>query len=52
MEDTYLSLLHSIHNSEDDGNASSDGTDINASSDDQLEEWDEDTALVEMLGPP
>jgi hypothetical protein len=51
-EDTYLSLLRSIHDTEDDDNASSDGTDIDASSDDQLEGWDEETALVEMLGSP
>lgn len=52
LEDTYVSLLRSIHDAEDDDDASSDGTDINASSDDQLEEWDEDAALVEMLGSP
>jgi DNA-directed RNA polymerase specialized sigma subunit len=51
-EDTHLSLLHSIHDTEDDDNASSDGTDANANSDDQLEEWDEETTLAEMLGSP
>lgn len=52
LEGTYLSLLQSSHDSEDDNNANSDGTDIDASSNDQPEEWDEDTALVEMLGSP
>ena len=48
-EDTYLSLLRSIQETEKDDDASSDGT---ASSDDQLEGWDEETTLVEMLGCP
>jgi hypothetical protein len=51
-EDTYLSLLRSIHDTEGDDNESSDGTDINSSGEDQLEGWDEETALFEMLGSP
>lgn len=55
-EDTYLSLLRSIHDTDGDDNESSDGTDINSSGElggeDQLEGWDEETALVEMLGSP
>jgi hypothetical protein len=51
-EDTYLSLLRSIHDVEDDDSASSDETDAGAGSDDQLEDWDEEIALVEMLGSP
>jgi len=37
---------------ENDDDASSDGTDSNASSDDRLEGWDQETTLVEMLGSP
>jgi hypothetical protein len=48
-EDTYRSLLQSIHDAEDD-DASSLGTDLDASGDDQ--EWDEETTLLEMLGSP
>lgn len=48
-EDTYLSFLRGIHDTEDD-KESSDGTNIDASSDDQ--EWDEETTLVEILGSP
>ncbi|KAF8470457.1 hypothetical protein DFH94DRAFT_771335 [Russula ochroleuca] len=51
-EDTYLSLLRSIDDTEGDDNEGSDGTDINTSSDDKREGWDEETALVEMLGSP
>ena len=51
-ENTYLSLLRSIHDTEGDDNESSDGTDINSSGEDQLEGWDEETALFEMLGSP
>jgi len=50
-EDTYLSLLRSIQQPEND-DASSDGTNSDASSEDQLEGWDEETTLVEMLGCP
>lgn len=49
-EDTYLSFLRGGHDTEDDDKASSDGTNINANSDD--EEWDEETTLVEILGTP
>ena len=52
LEDTYVSLLRSVRDAEDDDDASSNGTDINASSDDQLEEWDEEETLAEMLGSP
>ncbi|KAN0116565.1 hypothetical protein V8E52_005709 [Russula decolorans] len=51
-EDTYLSLLRSIQETENDDDASSDGTNSDASSEDQLEGWDEETTLVEMLGCP
>lgn len=51
-ENTYLSLLRSIHDTEGDDNESSDGTDINSTGEDQLEGWDEETALFEMLGSP
>jgi hypothetical protein len=48
-EDTYLSFLRAIHDTEDDDRACNpDETDIDASSDDQ--EWDEEATLVEMLG--
>lgn len=50
-EDTYLSFLRAIHDTEDDDYARNpDETDIDASSDDQ--EWDEEATLVEMLGSP
>ena len=51
-EDTYLSLLRSIQETENNDDASSDGTNSDASSEDQLEKWDEETTLVEMLGCP
>ena len=51
-EDTYLSLLRSLQETENDDDASSDGTGSDASIDDQLEGWDEETTLVEMLGCP
>ena len=51
-EDTYLSLLRSIQETENDDDASSDGTNSDASSEDQLDGWDEETTLVEMLGCP
>ncbi len=51
-EDTYLSLLRNIQEMENDDDASSDGTDSNASSDDRLEGWDQETTLVEMLSSP
>lgn len=57
-EDSYRSLLRSIHDPEDDddndndGTVSSEGLDTDASSDDQEWEWDEETTLVEMLGSP
>lgn len=53
-EDTYLSLLRSIQETEnDDDDASSNGTNSDASSERRLEEeWDEETTLVEMLGCP
>jgi hypothetical protein len=49
-EDAYLSLLRSLQENNDD--ASSDGTNSDASSEGQLEGWDEETTLVEMLGCP
>ena len=45
-----MSLLRSIQETENDDDASSDGTNSDASSEDRLEEWDEETTLVEMLG--
>jgi hypothetical protein len=51
-EDTYLSLLRSTQEIENDDDASSDGTKSDASNEDQLEGWDEETTLVEMLGCP
>ena len=51
-EDTYLSLLRSIQETENDDHVSSDGTNSEALSEDQLEGWDEETTLVEMLGCP
>ncbi len=51
-EDTYLSLLRSIQETENDDDASSDGTNSDASNEEQLEGWDEETTLVEMLGCP
>lgn len=51
-EDTYLSLLRSIQETENDDNASSDGTNSDASSEDHFEGLDEETTLVEMLGCP
>jgi hypothetical protein len=51
-EDTYLSLLRDIQEIENDDDASSDGTNSDASSEGQSEGWDEETTLVEMLGRP
>ena len=51
-EDTYLSLLRSLQETKNDDDASSDGTGSDASIDDQLEGWDEESTLVEMLGRP
>ena len=48
-EDTYLSFLRGIRDTgNDNDDAGSDGTDLDASSDD--EELDEETTLIEMLG--
>jgi len=48
-EDTYLSFLRGIRDTgDDDDEVGSNGTDLDASSDD--EELDEETTLVEMLG--
>jgi len=52
-EDTYISFLRGIRDTgndddDDDDDAGSDGTDLDASGDD--EELDEETTLVEMLG--
>ena len=45
-----LTLLRSIQETENDDDASSDGTNSDASNEEQLEGWDEETTLVEMLG--
>ena len=51
-EDTYLSLLRSIQETENDDDASSDGNNSDASTEDRFEGWDEESTLVEMLGCP
>lgn len=47
LEDTYRSLLYGENGARDDDNGSSDGSNMDHSSDDL--EWDEETTLVEML---
>jgi len=45
-----LTLLCSIQETENNDDTSSDGTNSNASNEERLEGWDEETTLVKMLG--
>ena len=47
-DDTYLSFLRGLRDTVNDDDAGSDGTDLDASNDD--EDLDEETTLIEMLG--